>query len=1194
MPRALLLVIVLVLFPLPGHLWSATQRPGRRAAIARQPDEELTEEELVKEYERLPRERFYRHASHLFDQTVRFSHADPESMSRHDKFMQAYCEGRWGEVQRVLSMLPEQLANQIYDKMLSDLNDRYTPILTLDDFFGLADAAPTGLNSERIRRLGLLLRVAVAKEQKLWLKRALDKGSRYLGRDDAQRLDTGRVLIHAEFDDLAREFLPNAVEASQIEDDAARREIADFWKAQEQLEEFQQTQIAQLWEERAAILSNPNLSWTDQRRAADRLADLLSQAPAAMMEPWIADLLRAREEGALELAAVFGRNAQGQLNSSEVDRRKNNLRVQKMFLRLASERTDISQPPWQAIAMAMADWWIREAEHTFENAPDYREDNRARPYVPPAELLDTAPAGAWRKMLPAAHQERIDVCLSKAVLVSDRYDEAVAMIADLADRNVDAGLALAEEYLKAWAHRHDPHVPEKIRRALKLPEEARIVVTPIMMEKNLKDLAAMLQVFRDRHVLPRNSEVLVDAFDICYSSAEVYQRGHIETVFGSIETMDEDILYHMLSSMTVSLASRWRNVEVQEEAGTRRTEAETLNMVRRGYQTALEIIDRRVAARPESWRLLTLAGSLLADWGDFEYYQQLVSESSVNRMEVYQEKNHLATSYFRRGANTYARQVPDVKPGRYSIEPYLAWFHALLGIGANGQMNVSKPLDRPALTEIRELVRGLPGDAAQIHVDRFARHITTRLEDVENPIHEDLKYKYLAGSLVITRESPFSFQTAEKVDYYDELLDELRLETRVDGPNTISREHEFGIILSVHHTEAMGRMADFGKYLVNDVVAEYAPSQRSRQAPATVYRLGEVQGNRDMLELSIREALSLYFDVKAIAFSPRDVRPRAVEQPGWQETVLAYILCKPKDASVDKIPRIQMGLEFLDLTGPVTISAESPETMIKVTDEPTPPRPFSKVDMSVLVDDRGLLDNREIVLELNATGNGLLPDLDQLVDLESLSAQLPITHVDPHDRTNLKQVVSWGESIHAITDRRWTVVLDAATLVEPARRIQLQLPRLSGANSSIAYQAYQDMDLVDLEEPIVAVGVGELIEVADDEASSIPWPAYVIGGGLLGSVLLLLIVLLRGGSRRERPVRARDVFSMPQQVDGFTVVRLLRALGASSLVSLNDTRRAELRADIEKIQASCFDDGDQSLSESELRDVARHWLKVAC
>jgi hypothetical protein len=121
----------------------------------------------------------------------------------------------------------------------------------------------------------------------------------------------------------------------------------------------------------------------------------------------------------------------------------------------------------------------------------------------------------------------------------------------------------------------------------------------------------------------------------------------------------------------------------------------------------------------------------------------------------------------------------------------------------------------------------------------------------------------------------------------------------VDGPNTIYRDHEFGIVFSVQHTEALGRMADFGKYLVNELPPVNSPARRSIEKNLVpTYRMGELQGRRDELEMNIREALGLFFDVRAIVFSPKDVQPRPSDKSGWEETVLAYIHVKAKDASV--------------------------------------------------------------------------------------------------------------------------------------------------------------------------------------------------------------------------------------------------------------------------------------------------------
>jgi hypothetical protein len=359
--------------------------------------------------------------------------------------------------------------------------------------------------------------------------------------------------------------------------------------------------------------------------------------------------------------------------------------------------------------------------------------------------------------------------------------------------------------------------------------------------------------------------------------------------------------------------------------------------------------------------------------------------------------------------------------------------------------------------------------------------------------------------------------------------------------------------------------------------------------------MGQLQGRRDELEMNIRDALGLFFDVRAIAFSPKDVQPRPTDQPGWEETVLAYIQVKAKDASVDKIPRIQMSLEFLDLTGPVRITTESAETMIKVTDQPTPPRPYDRLDITETLDPRSLETTEEVLLEIKATACGLVPELDALLDLDALGRQMPVARVDPHEGTMLRQVNSWGDTVHAVSERHWTVALDATSLLSPPRRIELQLPKPK-SEAKVAYQAYVEMDLVDLAEPVATVGKGEaVVPTADGLKPADPRLLYAaVGGGAILLVLLLAMVYLARRSR-QRPLRAADVFHLPSEVDGFVVVQLLRALGGSELVRLSPVQRSEMQQDIHRIQAACFSgNGHSKLSEEELRLVARKWLRAAC
>jgi len=1139
--------------------------------------------ELKKQYDRLRYQNFSRSASGIYDAVTRYAQMDPEKISPADEFARAYFESRWDDVRKTLEMLPEDLGKTVYAKMLNDLTGQNVPVLTLDDFIGFSDACLSEPDHDQLRKMGLLLRIAVPKEQELWLRQALEKGTRYFGNQPSKRLRTGRLLMHAGLDELAREYLPDEVGATQIDDSRVRGEVLRFLAAQDALDDVQQSQVAELWEQRVDVLRDASAETKKREYAAERLADLIGKAPLPAVKPHVRGLIERDLDAALLLAGAVGERTQGRLSDKEVKTRANCLKAQKAMLACLSERVDLSEPPWKQIALAMAGGWIAETEHTALVRPV--EPRYQKPHVAPGELLASAPEGPWSKALPTSLQERVDVCRMRAIMLSDRYQDAVPMIVAMAGDNPPAGVSLAEEYLRAWAQRHDPQVPEAIRKKYGLPQDARITVTPIMMEKNIAALAEIMDIFRRGGVHPRNGELLIGVFDVCYSNAEVYRRSHIEKVFGPIDKMDENVFYHTIRTMVEGLSSRWRTMNVQEAAGTRRTQQETLAMVRDGYKTTTEMIDRRSEKHPDAWRILVLAGSMMSDWGDFEYYQQLAGDTGTNRMAAFREKNNLSEQYFAQAAEVYGRQVPKLAAGEYAIDVYLAWFESLLGIGTDGNLNLSKPLDRRLLGKIREAIRALPDGTARTHVNLFAKHVNARLEDTENPLHEELKYTYLSGSLVITKESPFSLQASDKVAYYDELLDELHLQTRTDGPSTIFRDHEFGIILSVRHTEALGRMANFGKYLVNEDLSRSVTNSNQLAGP---------QGRRDELQMNIEEALALVFDVRAIVFSPADVQPRPAEEPGWEETVLAYIHVKAKDASVDKIPRIQMSLEFLDLSGPITISAESPETMIRVTDQATPPRPFSRVELTQTLDARRVTDTEEALLEVKATACGLVPELEGLLDLEALGRQLPVARIDPLQDTLVQQLNSWGDTVHVVSERQWAVTLDASSLVQEEKALELRLPAAKG-DATVVHQAYVDMDLVDLEEPVVTIGNGPL------HADSAPWIASVdprifvgvaVGAGAL--VLLLLIVLIRLiRGPRQRPLRARDVFRMPAQLDGFVVVQLLNAMDKSELVHLSQKRRAEMREEIERIQATCFGSNGSSLSADELRTVARKWLKVA-
>lgn len=1151
---------------------------------------------MLKQLESLVNQKFSRDPNDVFGALSRMGTTDSSTLDVKEKFLLSFRTGDWASIRKQLAEMPNDLGRRIYDKILADLVERQKPNVKLDDVVGIADAVPGDLTNDEVRRLGQLMGLAVPATESYWLADRVKKGTeKFGGADPAKRLIAGRMLLAGGFKDLAREYLPPLDQVQQIPDEGVRNEIIAFLSTQQETEAAQRAQMQKLWDENLRILSLPKVNEWERSKAASAMAKVITQIPQTTLAPVMRDLLKSNPDGALRLVSGLGVKVQNE-SRGDVQQRIDNLRVQHTIANLLAADTDLKAQPWNQISQMMADIWMSEAENTFTIKTDDPNKVRGQKFVPPADLLMCMPDGKWSESLPTSTRDRLDVILSKVILTTDNFDDAAQRIVDIGKRNAGAGVALAEDFLNVWAKSHNPQLPENLRRQYELPEDARIPVTPIMMEKNIESLARMMEIFRKAGIAPQDYGKVVSAFDLAYSNAEAYKTSHIAKVFGPIEKMDEPLFFLIVSRMNANLSERWRKMDVQKAGLTRRDEEQTLEMVRAGYTGALKMIDDWMAGHPESSsRALTLAGTLLTDWGDFEYFQELVTGDTRKRMLGYKEKNLQAQDYFQRGAAAYAKEVTKLSPAEYSIDAYLNWFHGLLGIGSGGQLNLSKSMNRAALNRIRESILGLPDKAGKAHMNQFAKVVNARLADEKDPLHEDLKYRYLASALIITKDDPFMLGAEKKVQYFDELLSEIRLQTRVDGPTTVGRDQDFGIIVSVIHTEAMGRVAQFSQYLTNDPGAVLG---KPRRKSPLARKMREAQGPRDELELSLTETFSPFFDIKSIIFAAPEVKPRPTAQTGWEETVLAYILVRAKDASVDKIPPVEMELKFVDLTGPVTIPAESAETVIKVDAGNSTPRPTSKIEVTQTLDTRQFHINGALPLEIKATATGLVPDLEQLLDLEALKKDIGIRHINAQDGLQVKELNTWGEQVAPVTERLWTIALNGDPIRSAEGPTEIKLPLAKAKETTVVYQTYDDMNLATLQQPTTTLGPkasdGTTVVAAKPRA---PIMSMVIGGGVFLLLLIIGIIIAvtrRGGADKERPLRARDVFKMPGEVDGFSVVALLRKLKASPLVRLREPQQEDLQKDLQRVQQSCFGAGASALSESDLRGIAKKWLDAAC
>jgi hypothetical protein len=1143
------------------------------------------------QYERLLRHRFTRDLTEVFAAMEKSAKADARATA-DARFLSAFRLGDWAQVRAELASLPPELGRGIYDKMLGDLAERPKNGVRLEDVFALADAAPGELTDLELRKIGQMLGQVVSPNESFWIAERLARGTAKLGgQDPARRLAAGRVLLAGGFRDLARRYLPDGADLDKVADEGLRQEIAAFLAAEQATELAQRDQISRIWSDNVAILrSEKKVNDWEKSKAAGEMLRVLTQVSPAVLSGTFADLMKSQPEAALKIVGGLSRKIQNETHAAAAQR-IDNLRAQSVLANLIAENPDAGAEPWNQILTLMAESWMTEVENSFSRQAGVpRRGGSSRngaSEIDPEEMLLLAPAGKWHAALPSDLRDRFDASLARAIIVSANFELAADRIAELARRHPAAGVALAEDFLLAWGQAHNPQLPQELRARYGLPEDARIPVTPVMMERNIDSLARMMELFRKAGVAPRDQGKVVTAFDLAYSNAEAYRESHLERVFGPTAKMDEQLFFLLAQKMHANLGDRWRRADVQRGALTRRNEAQTYAMAVDGYASLLRMIDGWQAGRPDAYKAILLGAVVLNDWADFETFQDLAPTEPARRLVAAKEKALQSQDYFQRAADAYGRQVVRLQPNEYSIEPYLTWFNAVLGIGSTGQVNLGKPMNRAALDRIRAAVLALPGKLAPTHMGQLAKTLNARLNDTNNPMHEDLKYRYLASTLVVTKDDPFSLGLKKRADYLDELLGEIRVQTRVDGPNTVGVNQEFGIVVSVVHTEAMGRVARFGQYLSNDALAVSAAARRRGPQAA---KGPEPQGPRDEFEKKLTEGLAPFFDIRSITFAAPDVKPRPSARPGWEETPLAYVLVRAKDASVDKIPPVQMELRFIDLSGPVTIPASSAETLLKVAGGKVPPRPADKVEVTQTLDTRQFAINGSLSLEVAATASGLVPDLDDLLDLGPLAGVAKVRQVTAVDPLMVKELNTWGDKVAPRTERRWSVSLDGDAIRAADKATDVPFPTVKAANTTTVWRTYQDIDPVVLTKASVlldrvkvAQGAGYVPPVAED------YSLYLYGGlAVLAAFVAWLI--FRKRDTGPRPPRARDVFKLPATIDGFAVVALLRKLGASPLVKFTAAQQSELKQDIERVQTGCFG-GASTLSESDLKALAEKWLR---
>ena len=1099
--------------------------------------------------------------------------------------------GAWDAVRDYLTGIDEAEAKIGYQQLLASLvkgppkkptpfaayleQNHYEP----QDIVGLLAAAPFELEPKEAKLLGKLLKQCTTGGS--LIEQCQASLEQALSQDDfpVTRLFVARVLTEAGFPIEAGAFLPTPDEAVASDERAALNLLARHYLALNAKEGKTET-LEEAWKVTQAALAAGDIEDKDKAEALKRAVEIAPRIRDELGQTWLDESFTARPERGMEILATIGSGvSQGLVDQAQnADSRFKSLQLQSTATQALMAAAPELADDWRATLSVLATNWLKEAQHTYkydsstQRGPTMQRDpfgntfyinrrssvNRNVPKpISTDELLDIRPSESWLERVSDGLRPKLDMVVAQLLLKVSSEAEAFPFIEALAETHPDRARELVEEFLRVWAKNHDPNSDNRRRNSYVyfygFEQRANAIpLTRSKQERNLAELSEWIRRLRELPIEGVDESLIANAFVAAHSTAEVYRVETIEDVFGPLDSLEPETLAELVQRMRTNLVGVWRDPATQKDKGTRRRQKDIQNEVQRGYDVALAVTERGLADHPDDWALQLARASVLHDRNNYEQEIAKSSEFAGQRETAFAE--------FARAADLYLDKSDELDPSDESTKVYETWFYASLGACDLAAIDHEKQSVEAQFEEIRQALSAFEGEAAERHMAMFANTLFTRMGSV-NPA---VKFRYVRSGLSIVGDHERARDAREVFEYYEDLVTEIKLETRVDGDDRVGHEEPFGLHVDLVHTREIERESGgFSKYLIN------------QNNQAFSYNYGRpTEDYRDKFEEAAREALKEHFEVYSITFNHPDVNSRALERYGWRVTPYAYVLLRARGPEVDRVPSMRLDLDFLDTTGYAVLPIESPLLSIDSSEVSTAEdaRPFQDVELVQTLDERQAKDGK-LLLEVKATALGLVPGLDQLIDLAPDG--FDVTGVDDQG-VSVSKFDDEGEGVGVVSDRTWMVSLEAQEgLEELPATFAFGTPRVE--TTETVYQRYVDADLESVE------AVVDLNERYGERSfgSAVPW---AIGLSLLTVALVAGFVLMRGG---RGPTGTDEGLRMPDRLSPFTVIGLLREIEVNNGVSPSE--RSELQANIAELERSYF--RDEAEAGPELEELARTWLK---
>ena len=1149
------------------------------------------------------------------------------TLSEAEHFRIAVLLGDWEAVGKALKSLPLDDAKQAYTRLLESLagssqsatqyyqqqpsgprgtdvavnegNDEVPgpnqppragkrSLLLSDDFYAVLAAAPADLDASNLPQVASLVKIAVGNAGKTDFLARLETGLHGFGGNtpEGRRL-AAQLLSGLDWISEAGSYLPlKRPEWDQA--DTLMLVLTMEYFTQTGIQQRDERQLKRAAELCAFMMQTSRFGSNDRgifRQATDRFVKLLPALETSDAEQLIRENFLTQPAILVDLILALGEAGQQAQRSSDLNLRGQSLATQSALMRVLASRKSALPEAVNVLVMN----WLTEAETTYrsggQNTPDpddldnpfvyrppsyYARRRNAAKVIKPEVILEQAPSTALIRRLNQGLAQRVNLTLLKVNLLDPKEPMTLETLTAYLKEHPGQETELCQDYLAAWVRKRSvpPEDPNIIRMRVmgytisrQQQSSGGIPLTRLRQNKNVADYKELLTSLRALSPEPINPASIVQGFMAIHSGAEVYRAEDIEAIFGPAEKMNRAELMQLVTGMRTKLREQWQDSKTQQDAGTNRTEQEAKDEVSRGYRTAIDLVRRGLTETDANWQQFIVRGQLFFDAAEFEFARQV-------KLTEYVSLRDEAFGSYRQAAQIYAAKVPELARGQWTLEPYQMWFYVMLGASDLSQLTRSAARSDPGLSQIGDAMRALPGDAAKGHLEKFGEMLASLLSQVPG----NMRQRFLSAGLQVVGENhPGAKAALESLKNYQELLDEAQLRVTVDGPTRVGHSQPFGLILSLDHTRQIARESGgFSKYLQN------ASSQRGMP-----YMMpGAPQANyRDNFTKNIHAALDETFEISSITFHDATVRAIDLPREGWQTTPMAYVLLRAKEAAVDRIPSIQLDMDFSDTSGQVVLPVRSQVQPIDAKDVEAAPRPCPDLALTFTMDEREWARDKRAVIEVTAKGQGVIPTHTQLFDYAQEGFDVEVAD----NGLSITEFVSDATMQRAQADRNWQFTFKRKKDLRGDAVLKFPTLKPGITTASTEYQHYQDADLIKLDAKQATEGVLLKSTVSNGIRT-------IVVGLVLATLGVIAFLLLRARSRQPKADTA--AMALPSQINPFSVAAFLRRIQRLSESKLDESSRQSLKAQIEEIESTFFQGTPAPASPPDLEAVARKWLQA--